>query len=148
MSFNPLVTPVNTVLAASIVYFVFKIVWPSNTKPKQIPTHHSEAYNWLPEKHAETSVFKTYTPRTLYPFSGKDGGKILLAIDRFVFDVTAGKNFYGPGEKYRYLSPLFDVEYAGGMYGNFAGRDASRGMAKQSFDEGIVMLYSLETLRS
>jgi hypothetical protein len=24
----------------------------------------------------------------------------------------------------------------GGMYGNFAGRDASRGMAKQSFDEG------------
>lgn len=23
-----------------------------------------------------------------------------------------------------------------GMYGNFAGRDASRGMAKQSFDEG------------
>lgn len=25
---------------------------------------------------------------------------------------------------------------ADGMYGNFAGRDASRGMAKQSFDEG------------
>jgi membrane-associated progesterone receptor component len=24
-----------------------------------------------------------------------------------------------------------------GMYGNFAGRDASRGMAKQSFDEGV-----------
>jgi membrane-associated progesterone receptor component len=23
-----------------------------------------------------------------------------------------------------------------GMYGNFAGRDASRGMAKQSFDDG------------
>jgi hypothetical protein len=23
-----------------------------------------------------------------------------------------------------------------GMYGNFAGRDASRGMAKQSFEEG------------
>lgn len=26
---------------------------------------------------------------------------------------------------------------AGGMYGNFAGRDASRGMAKQSFDTGM-----------
>lgn len=26
-----------------------------------------------------------------------------------------------------------------GMYGNFAGRDASRGMAKQSFDEGIPL---------
>ena len=24
-----------------------------------------------------------------------------------------------------------------GMYANFAGRDASRGMAKQSFDEGL-----------
>lgn len=25
-----------------------------------------------------------------------------------------------------------------GMYANFAGRDASRGMAKQSFDEGMM----------
>jgi membrane-associated progesterone receptor component len=27
-----------------------------------------------------------------------------------------------------------------GMYGNFAGRDASRGMAKQSFDKGKMHL--------
>jgi hypothetical protein len=27
-----------------------------------------------------------------------------------------------------------------GMYGNFAGRDASRGMAKQSFDEGELIM--------
>jgi len=27
-----------------------------------------------------------------------------------------------------------------GMYGNFAGRDASRGMAKQSFDIGETIL--------
>ena len=27
-----------------------------------------------------------------------------------------------------------------GMYGNFAGRDASRGMAKQSFDIGEAIL--------
>ncbi len=27
----------------------------------------------------------------------------------------------------------------GGMYGNFAGRDASRGMAKQSFDVGMYL---------
>ena len=26
-----------------------------------------------------------------------------------------------------------------GMYANFAGRDASRGMAKQSFDEGASL---------
>ena len=28
------------------------------------------------------------------------------------------------------------------MYANFAGRDASRGMAKQSFDEGLLSFYS------
>ena len=28
-----------------------------------------------------------------------------------------------------------------GMYGNFAGRDASRGMAKQSFDLGALVVY-------
>jgi len=29
------------------------------------------------------------------------------------------------------------THYVDGMYGNFAGRDASRGMAKQSFDLGM-----------
>lgn len=28
------------------------------------------------------------------------------------------------------------ADNADGVYGNFAGRDASRGMAKQSFDDG------------
>ena len=31
-----------------------------------------------------------------------------------------------------------DATYTDGMYGNFAGRDASRGMAKQSFDLGLL----------
>ena len=34
-----------------------------------------------------------------------------------------------------------DGSFVDGMYGNFAGRDASRGMAKQSFDLGA--LYTL-----
>ena len=36
--------------------------------------------------------------------------------------MTSGKNFYGPG----------------GPYENFAGRDATRGLACQSFDEGML----------
>lgn len=39
-----------------------------------------------------------------------------------VFDVTNGRNFYGPG----------------GPYENFAGRDASRGLACGSFDEDML----------
>ena len=80
----------------------------------------------MPKSHPPTVLYKVYTPKTLEPFSGKDGGRILLAISGVVYDVSAGANFYGPG----------------GMYGNFAGRDASRGMAKQSFDIGTCAPFS------
>ena len=39
-----------------------------------------------------------------------------------MFDVTSGRNFYGPG----------------GPYENFAGRDATRGLACGSFDEDML----------
>ena len=47
---------------------------------------------------------------------------VYLAVRGRVFDVTAGRNFYGPG----------------GPYENFAGRDASRGLACGSFDEDML----------
>ncbi|KAG1869183.1 cytochrome b5-like heme/steroid binding domain-containing protein [Suillus tomentosus] len=111
-------TPVNSALLIYILYSVQKIVFPSTSTPKAIPTEFKHGYSWMPKEHPPTVLFKTYTPKTLEPFDGKSGGRILLAINGIVFDVTAGRNFYGPD----------------GMYGNFAGRDASRGMAKQSFD--------------
>ncbi|KZT20696.1 cytochrome b5 [Neolentinus lepideus HHB14362 ss-1] len=121
--------PVNTALLLYILYAVQRIIFPpSSTKSKstQIPTEFKHGYSWMPKAHPPTVLFTTYTPKTLSPFDGKDSGRILLAIDGTVFDVTAGRNFYGPN----------------GMYGNFAGRDATRGMAKQSFD--IEMLTPID----
>jgi membrane-associated progesterone receptor component len=67
-------------------------------------------------------VFRTYNPRTLQPFHGEDGGPVYFAVRGKVFDVSRGRNFYGPG----------------GPYSNFAGRDASRGLACGSFDEDML----------
>lgn len=73
-------------------------------------------------------VFRTFTPRTLLHFNGKPSkpwnpdGAVYLAVKGKVYDVTAGRNFYGPG----------------GPYENFAGRDATRGLACQSFDEEML----------
>ncbi|PCH34770.1 cytochrome b5 [Wolfiporia cocos MD-104 SS10] len=117
MSFA-LSTPVNTALLLYILYSLQRILLPSTTLPSEPPTEFKRGYSWMPRAHPPTLLFKTYTPHTLEPFNGEDGKRILLAIDGVVYDVTAGRNFYGPN----------------GMYANFAGRDASRGMAKQSFD--------------
>ncbi|KAF7727826.1 hypothetical protein EC973_006939 [Apophysomyces ossiformis] len=64
-------------------------------------------------------VFKNYTPKELLPYNGNGpDGRILMGVNGSVYDVTRGRNFYGPE----------------GPYANFAGHDASRGLAKNSFD--------------
>ncbi|KAH9993940.1 cytochrome b5-like heme/steroid binding domain-containing protein [Russula vinacea] len=74
----------------------------------------------MPRTHTPALLFTTYTPRTLAKFDGHDGGRILFAIAGIVFDVTGAKGFHRPD----------------GMYWRVAGRDASRSVAKQSFDPG------------
>ncbi|TDL16301.1 cytochrome b5 [Rickenella mellea] len=118
--------PVNTVLLLLILYQIQRLVFPSVKSPSETPNDFHTSYSWMPKAHPPVILYETYTPKTLVPFDGKDGGRILLAIKGKVFDVTAGRNFYGPD----------------GMYGNFAGRDASRGMAKQSFD--VEMLTPID----
>jgi membrane-associated progesterone receptor component len=70
----------------------------------------------------EPVVFRTFTPRTLQKYNGENGQPVYLAVSKKVYDVTPGRNFYGPG----------------GPYENFAGRDATRGLAFQSFDEDML----------
>lgn len=58
----------------------------------------------------------------MLPYNGENGAPVYLAVRGRVFDVSSGRNFYGPG----------------GPYENFAGRDASRGLACGSFDEDML----------
>ena len=88
--------PINTVLVLVILYYAKRIILPDTSLPEKPPTEHSGGYSWMPAAHPPTALFKQYTPKTLQPFNGKDGGRILLAINGKVFDVTAGRNFYGP----------------------------------------------------
>ncbi len=101
-------TPLNVVLVLALLYTAYATLRPS--PPPALP------------KEQPAVVFKTYTPRTLLPFNGEGGRAVFLAVRGRVFDVSPGRNFYGPG----------------GPYANFAGRDASRGLACGSFDEDML----------
>lgn len=107
-SFYALATPLNlTLLLAFLALLYFRL------RPSAPPS--------LPKGPAPI-VFQTYTPRTLLKNNGKDSAPVYLAVRGKVYDVTSGRNFYGPG----------------GPYENFAGRDATRGLACQSFDEDML----------
>jgi len=132
--------PVNLTLSVILVYLLLSfLLQPDPHSVLLTPTvgqarrlEPSVSYSMLPAEHPKTNVWSKYTPRTLAiydgtgKYDGRDGSTILLAINGKVFDVTTGRNFYGPG----------------GPYGNFAGRDASRGMAKQSFAIGAFWARS------
>ena len=91
-------TPINTALLLYILYTVQRILVPSNSVSKTIATEFKNGYSWMPKSHPPTLLFKTYTPKTLQPFNGEEGKRILLAISGVVYDVTAGRNFYGPSK--------------------------------------------------
>ncbi|KAL9233938.1 hypothetical protein vseg_008870 [Gypsophila vaccaria] len=64
------------------------------------------------------------TLEQLKQYDGSDPSKpIYVAIKGQIFDVTTGLSFYGPG----------------GPYSMFAGKDASRALAKMSKDENDVV---------
>ncbi|CDS09531.1 hypothetical protein LRAMOSA10891 [Lichtheimia ramosa] len=101
--------PVNWALAAVLAYVVRSFA--HSSKPAAIPA-----------KHPDVIVFKNYTPKELEPFNGTNDTRVLMGVNGNVYDVTRGRNFYGPG----------------GPYANFAGHDASRGLAKNSFDLDMI----------
>lgn len=101
-------TPINIILLSLFVVLAYY-----RLRPSPPPT--------LPQAPAPV-VFKTFSPKELLKYNGEGGQPVYLAVNRKVYDVTPGRNFYGPG----------------GPYENFAGRDATRGLACQSFDEDML----------
>ncbi|KAJ2546664.1 Dihydrodipicolinate synthase, partial [Coemansia sp. RSA 1836] len=79
-----------------------------------------------PEKFAMANMQETavptkrdFTPQELALCNGHDESTPLhIAVRGIVYDVSKARGFYGPG----------------GPYANFAGRDASRGLALGAFD--------------
>lgn len=71
---------------------------------------------------AKAIMFRVYTPPELLENNGQGDKPILFAVKGRVYDVSTGRSFYGPG----------------GPYANFAGRDASRGLACSSFDADML----------
>jgi len=102
--------PLNWFLSGFLVYVIYSYLRPV---PYSLPI----------ARHTETTVFREYTPKQLREFDGRTlQTKIYMGVCGNVYDVTKGRNFYGPE----------------GPYGNFAGRDASRGLAKNSFDMDVL----------
>lgn len=96
-------SPLNLVLVTIITILVYKI-FRSRQQPEAAPPPEPE----LPR------LRKDFTVAELKAFDGtQPDGRVLVAVNGTVYDVTKGKRFYGPG----------------GPYAAFGGRDASRGLA-------------------
>lgn len=106
-SSSPLFTPLNILLLTLLTTLLY-----IRLRPRPAATYPPAT---------RPVVFKTFTPATLSPYNGHNNTPVYIAIRGRVFDVTPGRNFYGPG----------------GPYENFAGRDASRGLALGRFDEDV-----------
>ena len=81
-------SPLNLVLIAIITFLIFKI-FKSRQPPKPSPPSEPE----LPK------LRRDFTVAELKAYDGNQpDGRVLVAVNGTVYDVTRGKRFYGPGE--------------------------------------------------
>jgi len=97
-----LLTPVNASLSLLLLGLLLSLIPSTSPSIPSYPlpaTHTLGYYNYRP-RHSKSTKWETYTPQELSQFNGnqQQGGKVLIAIRRKVYDVTSGKSFYGPGK--------------------------------------------------
>ncbi|XP_037870920.1 membrane-associated progesterone receptor component 1 [Bombyx mori] len=101
---DELTSPLNLVLIGVIVYLIYKIIKSNFESEANVP----------PPPPPLPKLRKDLTVAELKKYDGtQPDGRVLLAVNGIIFDVTRGKRFYGPG----------------GPYSAFAGKDATRGLA-------------------
>lgn len=77
--------PLNWFLSSFLIYVVYSYFTPP---PYQLPI----------AKHPETTIFREYTPKQLREYDGRTPQtKIYMGVCGKVYDVSRGRNFYGPG---------------------------------------------------
>lgn len=89
---NEIVTsPLNLLLVSLIVYLIYKIIRSrSDTGESNVPSEPE-----LPK------LRRDFTVQELKNYDGtQPDGRVLVAVNGHVYDVTKGKKFYGPGIKW------------------------------------------------
>lgn len=105
--------PLNVVLLSISAFLLYKII-----AGRQTPRPRPE-----PEVELPRMKKKDLTLDELRKCNGTgEDGRICIAVNGRIYDVTRGKQFYGPG----------------GPYSNFAGRDASRALALFTVSESAL----------
>ncbi|XP_032686966.1 membrane-associated progesterone receptor component 1 [Odontomachus brunneus] len=115
-------SPLNLALVAVIAVLVYKIVKSKTRTEEPVPE-----VKKLPKLRRDFAIEEL----TKYDGKGPDG-RILVAVNGSVYDVTRGSKFYGPG----------------GPYEAFGGRDASRALARFAVDAATDKYDDLSDLNT